>query len=208
MGGIDPLRTFSITEDEWAEVVEGVKGEGFDDWDGYAPAIIAAIELGYLDRHLQMLGKWMRARYTHLRDSSPEMVMALYTPGAAVGKAAVAKTLIDKLLEDSQHEIPMIPTHGVTPIGKAENLKTRLIGQFQARGYVFDKDDFVGKHFVSPVPIEGGALYRIDKVNSVNFQVRCVAVNDKRQERKLNREYAFTIERQHRMYNLPKDADA
>jgi len=191
---LDPLRTFELEAYEWDLVKQAVGNEGFDAWDQYASSIVAAIELGYLDNHLQMLGLWLKRRYMHLKDSNS--LPAMYAEGVssqgkgkAVGVASVPVTsaastssrLVDGSWLDWDEAIEWVTSRhalinppGIKPFRTAD-ASLPLRNAFQVDDWVFSKDDFTNRYFTSPVPFRPMALFRIDKANRENFAVTCVA---------------------------------
>jgi hypothetical protein len=195
----DPLRSFDITQEEWDEVNSVVRKEGAEEWDAFAPMVFAAIEQGFLDNHLQMLGRWARGRYLYLKDNS--QLPAIYAeaiPSApkAVGRAQVTtgvpgpqsttpksdnpnaegiySSYLDALNDLNQAGV-IIQNNSVSPMHEVMDVYRPLLDEFVVRGWVFKKSDFVGKYFISPVPYRPGAIFRIDKVNRENFAVTCIA---------------------------------
>lgn len=189
---LNPLRTFELDAEEWADTVAAVKKEGREEWAAYAPTVVAAIELGYLDEHLQMLGLFLKQRYLHLKDGG---LAPAYAPNAG------AKVSTD--IEDYAPHI--FPPDGIQPSYKLNNPDAPVsTGMFRARGYAFAKADFVGKHFASPVPVKGGAIYRIESVGRRYFETVVVAVQDPRVKGQIGREPKFDIDKQFRLYNIPR----
>lgn len=200
---IDPLRSFDVDEDEWADTVAGVRKEGKDEWDAYAPAVAAAILDGFLDNHLQTLGKFMRERYLFLKDrgEAPTYVPANSKNvfgGAAKRNGKSMGAAVEEAIASGEY--PMLPPTGVQP---THNYEIKGPSYFTARGHTFLKRDFEGKHFYAAVPIDGGALYRIDKIARENAQVECVVSNT---GQKVGRMYNFRLARQFNWYNIPPSA--
>lgn len=208
---LDPLRSFELDVKDWEHIVDVVKTEGYEEWDGFAPAIVAAIELGYMDNHLQMLGKWLRSRWLYLKDN--DNLPDIYQPGTNGNNAssvAPTKTVASPqpdgtwtdyaaAIEAVTNRGEMIPDEGIKPLRPYDPNTALRRGTFAAKRHVFFKADFIGKYFIAPVPVKPGALYRIDKVANTNFQVTCVASAIGSH---LGRTYNFRIESQYRFYNL------
>lgn len=210
----DPLRSFELTEDEWQETVKAVIKEGFEDWDIFAPQIVAAVEQGYLDNHLQMLALWMRQRWMYLKDSNqlaPAYVAALKgdfgtddgpvaAPAAGSGQRLASGLYTDYefALSDVQARRKMIPDDGIRP-ERTYTDGEALRGEFKAHGYVFNKMKFIGKHFTSPVPVKPKALYRIDRIGRENITGIVVASVS---GQSLGRGVNFRIDNQRHIFNI------
>jgi hypothetical protein len=193
---MDPLRSFDLDEDEWQDFVALVRKEGKAEWDDYAPAVAAAVIDGYLDKHLQTLGKFMRERYLYLKNRGEAPI---YTPRPAQDddKYPVRRGWGPRVIaavESGEYE--MLPSQGVHPYSASAYSGRQF---FRAKDYTFNKGDFVGKHFVSPVPVTGGGLYRIESIGRDNAKVICVVAN---REGKEGRTSNFILANQ-RWYNLP-----
>lgn len=196
---MDPLRSFDLDEDEWKDFVAGVRKEGKGEWDAYAPAVAAAIIDGYLDAHLQTLGKFMRERYLYLKDRGDA---PSYTPRAAQDdeKYPARRGWGPRVITAVESgEYDMLPAQGVQPLSSIGYTGRQY---FHAKGYTFAKSEFVGQHFVSPVPVTGGGLYRIESIGRDNAKVICVVAN---REGKEGRVANFALANQ-RWYNLPPSA--
>jgi hypothetical protein len=61
---------FKVDTDTWMATLTAVKGEGKSNYEEWAPAFLAAIELGFMDEYLQELARHMRKRHEHLVDPS------------------------------------------------------------------------------------------------------------------------------------------
>lgn len=193
--GIDPLRTFDLDRQEWQEIIDSVVTEGRQSWEDYASTLVAAIELGYLDAHLQMLGKFLRERYLHLKGGAP--APAYYARGdRAVGTVPVAGVAAAE-----SKFTPMILPPGVTPIREIGPNNYIGRGNFAARGHVFRNADFIGYHFRSKA--FDGSIIRIDKINPKNFL--CTIVECTSKPAYVGRGANFTIEKQYHLYNIPKN---
>jgi hypothetical protein len=199
---VDPLRTFEMDEEEWDDVVTSVKDEGREAWGKWAPAIVAAIEEGYLDDHLQMLATWMRERYLFLKNTDALPPMYSAGIGKPMARAVVANPILEQLAGSGKYD--MMPVEGIRPV---RNLADGSMStqEFTAKGWVFRKSAFIGKHFIADIIVPGGALFRIDKVNRLNFQVTVVAATREDQRGRVGRQHDFLIEKQFRWYNIPRD---
>lgn len=196
---LDPLRVFEMDQEDWDSIKRSVVAEGPKEWEDWVPTIIAAIEEGYLDSSLQMVAKWLRDRYLFLKNTGA--LAPAYAP--AVGVAKVESNTPPLLTNEYISAInpDMVPASGIAPMMGNESGTP----YFTARGFKFRKSDFIGKHFVSPVPVTGGALFRIDKVNRSTFDVTVVAVNELARRGSIGRTHNFDLQKQYRIYDLPKN---
>lgn len=199
---VDPLRTFEMDDAGWKKIVRLVEAEGFDDWHNFAPQMVAAIQLGYMDAHLQMLGKVLRERYFHLKDPdgnpAPE-----YMPAEDTASAGSAMNIGAYLVANP--DIKFVPSDGITPEQKVwDNSESVPRDKFKARGWRFNKSDFVDLHFEATLGVIGcKGLYRIESAGATKFAVMLVAVDDAKKQGRVGRLYNFDMEKQKHWYNLP-----
>lgn len=215
----DPLRTFELDQDAWDQVVKSVTDEGFDGWDQFAPAIVAAIQEGYMDRHLQMLGYFLRSRYLHLKNGEQSPVYealvaeAQHLPDDDID-TDIDITPITRHRPTSYEELvsllgtanfPDFPSGGITPVrAMASPNETARGGEFRVHGFIFKKADLVGKHFVfkSPDVLAIFLIERVDKVNAVCRIVEHVPTASGPKGR-IGASWTFRLARQRRWFNIP-----
>lgn len=199
---IDPTRTFELDEQDWEAVLASVRKDGYDDWNGYAPQIIAAITEGYLDSHLQMLGRFLRQRYLHLKDATGNLAPA-YVPSAAGGSAQSSDTNLEDLIHNSG--LDMLPKEGINPTSKVyDDDESVPRAFFKARGWRFRKHSFLEKHFITELSAVGcRALYKIESIGMTKIEVVCVAVEKGTHTRHVGRVFKFDTEKQRHWYNIP-----
>lgn len=190
--GVDPLRTFELSQGEWDEVVQSVVKEGREEWEPYVSSIVAAIQLGYLDPHLHLLGKFLRERYLHIRDGQPAPMYY------ATGVQPVSAPAVGVASVPGRSGLEMIPTGGVKPLRPALEGERNSAFCFVAKKHLFSKSDFVGKHFQSKA--FSGSLVRIDKVNPQNFLTTIIECPN--QPKNVGRSANFTIEKLFHIYDL------
>lgn len=185
---LDPLRTFELDEKQWKRIVASAVSEGAESWDEFAPSFIAAIELGYYDKHLHMIALWLRQRYLFLKGDAmaeaPKYMPTMTRPPAA----GVAFT-----------EEDLMPQDGIQPL-RPEAGFSRKTGEFVFRGYIFSKGDFIGKVFKTGVPARG-SYAKIVSVGTQNFTVDIVQCPD---ARAVGRRMHFNQERNPWLFNIPK----
>lgn len=220
LGAPDPLQTFQITDDEYQRVREAVIEEGFETWDAYAPVLVAAIDEGYLDRHLQVLGKYLRDRWMHLRENGtapiavPPRVMAVTKSQAdpvdvqhldpmdklADAASGFTPATVEDLREMVKTNYRHFPYAGISPIRKHADGETAGAGQFRVHGYIFSKADLMNRHFVFNVG-KKLAIFRVMKVDKVHARCQVVVAVSGVNAGDV---YGFELKTQRGWFNVPE----